>query len=163
MNPWQGVLTIILSLIMAMVLAVLHLPDAAPEWLGWLRPSWIVLVLFYWVIELPQRIGILRAWVLGLCIDVLLGEPLGVNAVCLAALTYSTGSFYERLRMYSLAQQSAVIFLIVLIIELFKNLLWIQFLNADFHAAFLWGPLTSALMWPFVYQVLRLSSRPVSF
>ena len=163
MNSEAGLFTIVLSLFVAMVLAVFHLPDWAPVWLAWLRPSWVVLVMFFWVMELPQRVGMIRAWLLGLCLDVLLGEPLGVNAVCLAALTYATWSFYERLRMYAIVQQAMVVFAMVLCIELFKTLLWMQFLDAGFHMTFLWTASASALAWPVVYLMLRVSSKPAGF
>ncbi len=157
MNFGAGIVTIILSLICALVLSVFHLPDWAPPWLSWLRPSWLVLVLFFLVMELPQHFGMVRAWILGLVLDVLLGEPLGVNAFCLAALTYVTWSNYERLRMYTVLQQAVVIFAMVMCIELFKNLIWVQFLDAKFHLTFLWVASASALAWPLVYILLSRS------
>lgn len=156
MNFGSGLLAVLVSLIVAMVLSVLHLPDWAPPWLAWLRPSWLILVLFFIVIESPQHFGMTRAWILGLILDVLLGEPLGVNAFCLAALTYLTWSNYERLRMYTVVQQAAVIFAMVLCVELFKTLVWVQFLDAEFHMTFVWVASASALAWPLV--VLALST-----
>ena len=114
MNPTRGGWVILLTLAVAMLLAVFHLPEGAPAWLGWLRPSWIVLVVFYWVMALPHRFGMISAWITGLLVDVLYADPLGVNGFCLAALTYVTWSFYERFRMYSVAQQGVVVFLLVL-------------------------------------------------
>ena len=63
---------------------------------------------------LPHRFGMISAWITGLLVDVLYADPLGVNGFCLAALTYVTWSFYERFRMYSVAQQGVVVFLLVL-------------------------------------------------
>ena len=65
MNPLQGGWVILLTLIVAMVFSVTHLPAWVPNWLGWLRPEWVVLVLFYWVIERPDRVGMILVWVLG--------------------------------------------------------------------------------------------------
>jgi rod shape-determining protein MreD len=113
-NPTRGGWVILLSLAVAMLLAVVHLPEGTPLWIGWLRPNWLVLVVFYWVMALPHRFGMISAWITGLLVDVLYADPLGVNGFCLAALTYVTWSFYERFRMYSVAQQAFVVFLLVL-------------------------------------------------
>jgi rod shape-determining protein MreD len=58
-----------------MVLAMVHLPETWPQWLGWLRPAWVALVIFYWVMELPHRIGLISAWVIGALVDVLQASP----------------------------------------------------------------------------------------
>jgi len=162
MNSGSGLFALLLSLVVAMVLSVFHLPDLAPPWLAWLRPSWLILVVFFIVMESPQYFGMVRAWLLGLILDVLLGEPLGVNAFCLAALTYVTWSNYERLRMYTVVQQAAVIFVMVLCVELLKTLLWVQFLDAEFYLTFLGVASASALAWPLVYLALN-SSRTTRF
>ncbi len=154
MNPFNGGWVIIVSLIVAMILAVVHLPETAPQWLGWLRPGWILLVVFYWVMALPQRFGMISAWVTGLMVDVLYADPLGVNGFCLAALTYVTWSFYERLRMYSVAQQCVVVFVMVLGVDVVRML--VQAFARD--GGFTWLVFLPALMsifaWPLVSAVL---------
>ena len=40
MNPMAGGWLILLTLAFAMLLAVVHLPETWPAWLGWLRPVW---------------------------------------------------------------------------------------------------------------------------
>ena len=62
MNPFRGGWIILLSIAIAMMLAVAHLPESLPQWLGCLRPAWVILVMFYWVMVLPDRFGIVRAW-----------------------------------------------------------------------------------------------------
>ncbi len=154
MNPTRGGWVILLSLAVAMLLVVVRLPEGAPAWLGWLRPSWVVLVVFYWVMALPHRFGMISAWITGLLLDALYADPMGVNGVCLAALTYVTWSFYERFRMYSIAQQSVVVLLLVLGTELVRMLA--QWLARD--GAMSWWiivpVITSTLAWPVVAFVL---------
>ena len=76
-----GLWVIALTFVVAMVLAIVHLPDSVPVELGYLRPEWVVLVLIYWVIALPRRVGILVAWSVGLIVDVLLGSLLGQHGI----------------------------------------------------------------------------------
>lgn len=154
MNPTQGGWLILLTVAAAMVLAVAHLPESWPEWLGWLRPAWVAMVVFYWVMELPHRIGLIAAWILGALVDVLLAEPLGLNGVILAGITYVAWRFYERLRMYSVAQQCGVVFLLVLAAELTRAMV----LDVVDGRALSWGvlgpALTSLVLWPFVALTL---------
>jgi rod shape-determining protein MreD len=160
-SPFNGGWVILTSIVVAMVLAVVHLPETLPQWLGWLRPAWPVLVVFYWVMALPQRFGLITAWVLGLLIDVLYADLLGVNGLCLAMLTFVTWSFYERLRMYSVAQQCAVVFLLVLAVEALR--MTVQAFSRD--GGFTWfvalPALASTLVWPLLAAVLNGVRRQV--
>jgi rod shape-determining protein MreD len=150
MNPFGGGWLILLTLGLAMLLAVVHLPETWPVWLGWLRPVWVALVLFYWVMAVPHRIGLIAAWIFGLFVDVLQADPLGLNGALLAAITYFGWRFYERLRMYSLLQQGGVIGLLLLgtetlrllVLEVIdgRGLSWLALLPAAM----------SLLVWPFV-------------
>ena len=49
----NGYWVILLTFFAAYVLAVLPLP----LWLLWARPEWVALLLIYWTIALPQRVG----------------------------------------------------------------------------------------------------------
>lgn len=139
---------------MAMVLSVFHLPQDWPDWLSLLRPNWLVVVLFFWVVELPHRIGLIGTWVLGILLDVLLAQPLGLNGLILAGVTYISWRFYERLRMYSALQQSGVVFVLVALAELVRGLA----LNLDSQRGVGWEllsvPVVSMLAWPVIYLAL---------
>ncbi len=155
MNPSHGGWLILLTIALAMVLAIFHVPESWPQWLGWLRPAWLAMVVFYWVMELPHRLGLISAWVIGLLLDVLYADPLGLNGFLLAAITYVVWRFYERLRMYSIVQQCVVVFLLVLITESLR----IVVQDVAWSRGWSWGVILPALMsmltWPFVYLVLQ--------
>lgn len=151
-NPdGRGYVVILLTFVAAYVLAVVPLPS----WLLWARPEWVALTLIYWTIALPQRVGIATALVLGLGLDVLKGSVLGQNAFALVVVALLALILYQRLRVYSLWQQAAVVFLLVGI-----NLLicqWVQKLEGFslLPSLFLLPALTSALLWPVVLHTLR--------
>ena len=153
MNPFKGGWLILLSLFVAMVLAVMHLPESWPQWLGWLRPNWLVLVVFFWVIELPDRIGLITAWIVGLTVDALVAAPLGFNGFILASVTYVAWRFFERLRMYSVLQQCSVVFFMVFAAEVLS-------VFARYASSTQWGaellviPIVSTIAWPFLYVLL---------
>jgi len=146
---------ILASIGMAMILAIVHLPETWPQWLGWLRPEWVSLVVFFWVIELPHRLGLISAWVVGLAVDVLNADPLGLNGALLAAITYIAWRFFERLRMYAVFQQCGVVFVLILGSEavrmVVRDLAW----DRGWSWAIVGPALASMLLWPFVYLILQ--------
>ena len=154
MNPTRGGWVILLSVFAAMLLSVLHLPETWPQWLGWLRPNWMLLVLFFWVMELPHRIGLIAAWVIGLLLDALLGEPLGLNGLLLASVTFVTWRFFERLRMYALAQQCATVFALVLGAELVRYAVITLGSERALEWQLIWVAVASTVIWPFLFVLL---------
>ena len=142
---------IILTFLLALVLAIVPLPG----WLLWARPEWLALVLVYWVIALPHRVGIFTGLILGLVMDVLEGAVLGQNALSLAVLAMLSLILYQRMRVTSLWQQAAMVFLLVGINQLLCQ--WIQNLQgvAAPSPLFLLPAFSSALLWPVVLHSLR--------
>jgi len=143
------------TLLLAFVLSVLRLPLGSPEVFAWLRPGWVLLVLLYWVITLPQWVGIVTCWCVGLLVDVLLGAPLGINAIAFGVMAYGARNVDERFRMFSLLQEAAVVLLPVLLTDLLG--FWAVAVTRDL--AWNWWMLlpsiVSALVWPPLYLTLR--------
>ena len=76
------------SLAIGLLFSVAPLPVPAPDWFAYLRPDWLLLVWFFWVVVRVQQCSLVLAFVLGLCTDVLLSQPLGLNALLLTSLTF---------------------------------------------------------------------------
>lgn len=160
MNPTHGGWLVLSSILVAMVLSVAHLPQSMPPWLSWLRPEWIVLVLFFWVVEVPERVGMILAWLTGLFVDVLLSDPLGLNGLCFAAITYVGWSLYERIRMYSTVQQAALLFVLVLSVMLIKSTVNSVGSGVPWSFLLVVPAITTTLLWFPVAELLkRLSTR----
>ena len=83
-NKHHGGWIILGTLVLAALFTVLPLPD----WLEAYRPEWVALVVIYWVVALPDRIGLFSAWIAGFFMDVLEGSLLGLNALALALVAY---------------------------------------------------------------------------
>lgn len=146
-NGW----IIALTLLAALWLSILPLP----EWARWARPEWVALVLIYWVIALPQRIGVGMAWLTGLVLDLVEGTPVGQNALALAVIAYLALILYQRLRMYAPWQQAGVVFVLIGINQLLCH--WVQTMTARVVPTlmFLLPALVSGLLWPSVFLLLR--------
>ncbi len=154
-----GLWVIALTFVVAMILAIVPLPDSVPVELGYLRPQWVVLVLIYWVIALPRRVGILVAWSVGLIVDVLLGSLLGQHGIAFIVVAYIASSLYQRLRMFSLWQQSMIVFAIIGLNQLIN--FWIESIVGigDWNMWYLLASVVSALLWPSVFLLLRYLRR----
>ena len=151
----QGYWVILTSLLVALVLALVPLP----EWAVWARPEWVALTLIYWCLALPHRVGIITALAVGLALDGLEGAVLGQNALALVVLALLCLVLYQRVRVFSLAQQSGVVFILVGINQLLCQ--WVQTLQGAGAQTllFLLPALSSAIIWPLVLHYLRALRR----
>lgn len=148
MDDWFAILT---SLFLAVVLALLPLPD----WTTWYRPSWVVLVLIYWTINSPYRVNVGVAWVMGVLMDLLTGTLLGEHALAYTIVIYFVSRMYIRLRMYPLLQQGLSVFVFVLLYQFI--LYCIQgFIGELPNSHLYWlSSMTSMLLWPWLFVLLR--------
>jgi len=139
------------SFIAALMLTAMPLPEWATNW----RPAWVAMVLVYWCMALPDRIGIGLGWSMGLLLDVLQGTLLGQNALGLAVLAYFIIKSHQRIRMFPLTQQA---FLICLLVSLYLFLsLWVRgIMGIPPDSWTYWMPaFTSMLLWPWLFIILR--------
>ena len=154
-NKTGGLVTIWIIIIAGMVLALVPMPQLVPIELGFLRPDWVAMVLVYWIIALPHRVGILTAWLAGIAMDVLLGSLIGQHALSYVLIAYVALSLYQRLRMFSVWQQATVLFVLLGINQLVG--FWIESVAglADWRFWYLLPALSGAFLWPWVFLMLR--------
>lgn len=138
---------IYITLLFAILLMLVPLPDT----LRYARPEWVAITLIYWAMALPQRVSIGVAWFTGLVMDVVTGGLLGIHAFAYALVIYLVGRLHLQIRQYPLWQQAFTILSLVSLVH------FIVMLSAPI--TFSWNHwltvLTSTLVWPFVYAVLR--------
>lgn len=148
----HAIWVILLSFSIAYLLAIVPFP----EWAMLYRPEWVPMVLIYWVMALPYRVGIGSAWVVGLLLDILEGSILGLNAMSLVILAYVTISLHQRLRMFSTLQQSGLVLALIGLNLILCN--WLQIVTGQSvpsNLMFLMAALSSAVIWPSLFQLLR--------
>ena len=139
------------SLLLALLLSVAPMP----QFMEVGRPLWLALVLSYWVLALPHRLGMASAWVLGLVEDVLYGSLFGQNALILTLIVFLVLSLQRRLRMFPMWQQSLVLLVVFGLAQLVQ--LWLNALTGNRLPTLLFvlPALISALLWPWVFAILR--------
>ncbi|EEF79226.1 rod shape-determining protein MreD [Methylophaga thiooxydans] len=138
---------IILTLIVAMLLMLVPLPETA----RYFRPEWVVLTLVYWAMALPHRVSIGVGWLVGLLMDVTMGGTLGIMAFSYAFAVYLIARFHLQLRQYPLWQQALTILSVVVVVHL------VSVVTSKSESTWLiWMPvLTSTLLWPVMFATLR--------
>ncbi len=146
-NGWA----IMASFTAALGLAIMPLPD----WAEPARPEWVTMVLIYWCMALPDRIGVGIGWFMGLLLDVAKGALLGQHALALTLVAILTIHLHQRLRFYPVWQQSLMVLVLIALTQLV--VVWIKGVIGQPPGSWTyWLPsLTSPLLWPWVFLILR--------
>jgi len=148
----KGGWTIVFTIVIAAIFGIVPMP----VWLELWRPEWVALVLMYWVIALPHKVGLMTAWLVGFFIDVLGGSLLGLNALALTLIAYVALNLYQRLRMFTPLQQSTTILMLIGVQQLL--IFWVLTAtgqNTPKNLTFVISALSSALIWPVIFPLLR--------
>lgn len=151
-SPW---LALPLSFLLALLLVALPLPQVLSYW----RPELVTMLLVFWVLNEPGKVGVWTAFVLGLLLDVLMATTFGVYPLMLATVAYLTRLSYRWVRVLSLWQTGGLVFVLVLVSLVIKRIL-LGVLGGGTDSLLFWAPaLTSALVWPTVMLSLRRFTR----
>lgn len=155
MKPWSDGTAIALWFLTALVLHAAHLPAGAPEWMGWLRPHWVLLTLFFWALAAPRLLGLVSAWLLGFAVDALNSDLFGLQGAIFAIATFVVAHFRHQLRSYPVLLQTAAVAGLVFAAELVAQLVRNVAMGQPYSPT-LWGSaLASALLWPFASILVR--------
>jgi len=150
-NVKRGRWLIILTFIVALLLDILPLPGVVI----WFRPQWTLLVFIYWCLALPNTIGLMTAFVLGLILDLLNGSLLGEHAFALIVVAFILIKLYQLIRVYPLFQQTILVFCLVFIYQLTIFLLQGFFSTFPSTGCYWLTLLTSTILWPWLFILLR--------
>lgn len=151
----QGRWVIGATFVIALLLTALPMPEAAANW----RPAWVALVLIYWCMAAPERVGVVVGWVAGLLLDVMTGTLLGQHALGLSVVAYVAHHTHRRVRVLPLWRQGVTIFVLVFLYQ--ALVLWSNGIRGIpvTGTAYWTSPLVSMMLWPWIFVVLRVIRR----
>ena len=148
----------------ALTLVLAALLNVVPwsGWAMWVRPDLVALVVLYWCIWQPRRIGFATALLLGLLMDVADGALFGQHALAYSILAYAGIVLHRRVRMFTLTPQ--VVHVIPLLLLNDVIVLAIRGLaGADFPGyRYFIGSFVGGALWPLISVLLKLPQRPRS-
>lgn len=151
----SSALRITLTVIVALILAIVPLPDALRP----ARPHLLLLLVIYWSLSSPRLAGLMFAWLCGLAIDVIKGPIFGQHALAFAFVAYLTLKNQLRLRIFPIYQQTLWVLGLLAVYEFL--VFWIDGIIGSPVTTWLrWLPvLTSAILWPVVVGMLDTWNR----
>ena len=91
----------------------------------------------------------------GLFVDVITGNLLGQHALAMTVVAFVTVKVHKQVRVYPLWQQALSVFVLVALSQLL--VVWVKGIIGQAPDNWVyWAPsITSALLWPWIYVVLR--------
>lgn len=119
------------------------------------RPMWVVLVLLYWTLALPNKINVGTAFVTGIVWDLVLGSILGIHALVLSIAIYFVAKYHLILRNLSLWLQSILVMLYCLLIRWAIFFIEWALHSAEFNSQEIFGAVFSGVLWPWVFLLMR--------
>jgi len=147
-KPWY----VLFTLARALVLNFIPLQSLALT----LRPDFVALVILYWCVNQPQRLGMILAFCVGLMMDVHHSGVLGHYAMVYCIIVYIASVFRRRLRIFSLMKQAPQIGLILIAMQSIQILIAL-ISGANFPGwIFYLASFTGALLWPIMAYTLNL-------
>jgi rod shape-determining protein MreD len=130
---------------------------------GWwlaARPDFVALILLFWCIDQPRRIGFFAAWLLGLMMDVADASLLGQHALAYSILAYAGILLHRRVQRFSLTPQVLHVIPLLLLNDVIVLVVRLV-AGGDFPGyQYFAGSVVGGLLWPVLAVVLKLPQRP---
>ncbi len=145
-NPWL----LPVSLFLALLLGLLPLPLALQPF----RPFWLALVVGYWVLEDPDRVGLGVAFAVGLLGDLAFGGLLGEQALRLVVISFILQRFRSQMRFFPIVQQALAIGGLLLNDRVVSAAVHLALGVPQLPWSYWLAPLIGMLLWGPLYLVL---------
>lgn len=136
-------------------LALNMLPLGRVVWL----PDFLMLLLAFWCVHQPQRVGMGTAFVLGLCMDVQATSLLGQHALAYTVLAYGATALQRRLAWFSAWAQALHVLPLLLLAHAIALAVGLAWGGVFPGLASVVAPLLETLLWPLASWVLLAPQR----
>ncbi|MEO0368590.1 MAG: rod shape-determining protein MreD [Pseudomonadota bacterium] len=158
-NRRFAVTPLIVSTAAAMVLSLVALPDS----IYYFWPDWLVLVVIYWSLVEPERVGPFFGLSLGLLMDVLMVKHFGVQSLGFAIIAFLINKSHQQLKVMTTWQQMLIVGLLIATFKLIIGWLYGLVSEFNFTLEFWYSILGSMVAWPFVFIMLNELARFARF
>jgi len=122
-------------------------------------PDLLALVIAFWCVHEPRKMGIGFAWTLGLLMDAGNGALMGQHAFAYAILAFGAIALHRRILWFPPWQQAAHVLVLLLASQLLMLLVRMAAGGAYPGALYFAGSVVAAALWPLADYVLLLPQR----
>ena len=138
------------GLFIALLLMVVPLPVG----MDLARPYVLAMLLCYWLLETPDRVGLGTAFLAGLAADLVSGTLLGEQAMRLVIFSFLVQRFRPRLRFFPLWQQALAVLALLANDRLVDQAIHAIAGNGWLPWASWLSPLLGFALWPWLFLLL---------
>ena len=125
-----------------------------------MKPDLVALIVLYWCIQQPHKLGFAAAWLMGLMMDIADGSLLGQHALAYSVLAFAGIVLHRRVLRFTLRNQILHVIPILLLSDLIM-LVVRTLAGADFPGFnYFTGSLIAGALWPVMCFLLKLPQRP---
>ena len=141
------------SFVIGLVFAILPLPEMVQA----ARPYLLAMLVAYWLMEAPLKVGLGTVFLVGLLADLTSASMLGEQALRMVIIAFLVQRFRARLRFFPLWQQALAIGLLLL-----NDRVVVALLQAVIGAPQLswtsWlAPVLGTVLWPWLFVLIDLA------
>ena len=130
------------------------------SWRVWLpAPDLLLLVITYWCLNEPRRVGMMTAFCFGLLMDVHDGSLLGVHALTYTLAAYGTMVLGRRLQRFNSVVQCIHMLPIFVVAKSSTRLIEGWLAGEWLGWSWLWSAIFMALLWPLVDVLFQMPQR----
>jgi rod shape-determining protein MreD len=134
-------------------------------WSGWAlyaKPDFVALVVLYWCIQQPRKVGFASAFLLGILMDVAEGSLFGQHALAYSVLAFAGIVLHRRVLMFTLVSQMMHVIVLLLmndaIVLAIRMAAGAPFPGVGYFA----GSVIATLLWPVLTWLFKLPQRPTA-
>jgi rod shape-determining protein MreD len=141
------------SLVVAMMANML--PVGRIAWM----PDFLAVVLVFWSVHQPLRVGVVAAFIFGLFVDVHQASLLGQHALAYTTLSYFAITIHRRLLWFTVPSQAVQVLPLFVVSHAIEMAIRLLAGGAYPGATVLLAPVLEAALWPVISILLLLPQR----
>jgi rod shape-determining protein MreD len=126
---------------------------------AWWMPDLLALVVVFWNVHQPRRVGVVTAFICGVLVDVHQGALLGQHALAYTLLGYASVTLHRRLLWFGLGGQMAHVLPLFVTAQLLSTVIRLAVGGMWPGWGVVASPLMQTLLWPVATLVLLAPQR----
>ena len=150
------IINIVLTVFIGMILTIVPLPHR----LAWFYPSWVWMILIFWMLFFPHYVNLFVFWIIGVLMDVLTGTLVGQTALIFVTTAYIILRFFDRFVYFVVWRQSLLILLLTTISMFLMYCINALTGNIFFHVTYISTIILNTLLWPLLLFCLCYFYKP---